>query len=64
MKIKVNEEACIGCGACFAAAEEIFEMTDAGLSHVKVDVVPEDKKEKAINAMEGCPTSAIVEEKD
>ena len=45
MKIKVNNEACIGCGACLAVAEDLFEMTDEGLSKVKVDVVPEDKKE-------------------
>ena len=64
MKIKVNNEACIGCGACFAVAEDLFEMTDEGLSKVKVDVVPEDKKEAAVNAMEGCPTSAIEEVKE
>ncbi len=66
MKIKVNNEACIGCGACLAVAEDLdlFEMTDEGLSKVKVDVVPEDKKEAAVNAMEGCPTSAIEEVKE
>lgn len=61
MKIKVNSEACIGCGACIAVAEDLFEMNDEGLSTVKVDTVPEDKKEAATSAIEGCPTSAIEE---
>ena len=26
MKVKVNEDACIGCGACCAIADSIFEI--------------------------------------
>ena len=37
MKVKVNKEACIGCGACMSIAEDVFEMNDEGLSSVKVD---------------------------
>ena len=62
MKIKVNQEACIGCGACLAIAEDLFEMNEEGLSHAKVDTVPEDKKEQATEALESCPTGAIVSE--
>ena len=35
MKVKVNQDACIGCGACTAIAEEVFELNDEGLSHAK-----------------------------
>ena len=31
MKVKVNEDACIGCGACAAIAPEVFEINDEGL---------------------------------
>ncbi len=63
MKIKVNKEACVGCGACFSYAEDIFEINAEGVSQVKVDTVPEDKKEAVEEAIAGCPTGAIVEEK-
>lgn len=62
MKIKVNQEACIGCGACMAIAEDLFEMNADGLSEAKVTEVPEDKKDQATEAKESCPTGAIVEE--
>ena len=60
----VDESKCIGCGACYNVSEELFEMNDEGFSQVKVDTVPEELKEAAINAIEGCPTSAIEEVKE
>ena len=40
MKVKVNEDACIGCGACCAIADSIFEIGDNGLSEVKKEEMP------------------------
>ena len=62
MKVKVNQEACIGCGACTSVADDLFEINDDGLSTAKVDKVPEDKEQAAKDAIETCPTGAIVEE--
>ena len=62
MKLKVNKEACIGCGACQATCSEVFEIQDDGLADVIVDEIPADLEEDAIDAKEGCPTSAIEEE--
>ena len=64
MKLKVNEEACIGCGACLAIAEDVFELNDDGLSQVKVAEVPEEAQAQAMEAVESCPTAAIVEVKE
>lgn len=61
MKLEVNKDLCIGCGACCATAGEIFEFNDEGFAQVKVDVVPKEYEEDAIDAKEGCPTSAIEE---
>ena len=63
MKVKVNQETCIGCGACVAVAEDVFEIQDSGLSHAKKEEVPEDKVEVAKEAMDVCPTGAIEEVK-
>lgn len=60
MKASVNKEACIGCGACTAVCPEVFEFDDnEGHAVAKVAEVPEEKKDAAIEAKEGCPTSAI-----
>ena len=58
MKVKVNEDACIGCGACCAIADSIFEIGDNGLSEVKEEV-QEDEKQAVRDAAEACPTGAI-----
>lgn len=60
MKVKVNQDACIGCGACTSIAEGVFNINDDGLSEV-VGEVTEDKVDAVKEAIESCPTSAIVE---
>lgn len=62
MKVKVNKDLCIGCGACQAIVPDVFEIEDDGLACVKVDEVKEEEKEEVIDALENCPTSAISEE--
>ncbi len=63
MKIKVDQELCIGCGACQAICPSVFEFNDEGLAQAKEDVdfeaLNQSVKEEAIDALEGCPTSAI-----
>lgn len=58
MKLKVNKDLCIGCGACAAVAPEIFEIEDDGLACVYTNI-NDNNEEDAIDAKEGCPTSAI-----
>ncbi len=62
MKVKVNQEACIGCGACTSVADDLFEINDEGLSTAKVAEVPADKEQAAKDAAETCPTGAITVE--
>lgn len=66
MKVKVNNEACIGCGACACTCEAVFGFNDEGNIAVKVPVVPEEAKEAVNMAIEGCPVEAIsiVKEED
>lgn len=64
MKFKVDKDKCIGCGACGAICEEVFEIKDDGFAEaIKEEVTDEKIKEAAIDAMEGCPTEAIEEDK-
>ena len=63
MKLKVNKDLCIGCGACQAVCPDVFEIEDDGLAHTIVDSIPDSNEDDAIDAKEGCPTSAIEEVK-
>ena len=58
MKIKVDQELCIGCGACEATCPEVFKLDD-DKSQVILDPVPEDLKPSALQAEEDCPAEAI-----
>lgn len=61
MKFKVDQEECIGCGACEGTCPEVFELVD-DKSHVKLDPVPEEYREAALSAEDGCPADAISHE--
>ena len=56
-KLDVNQNACIGCGACVAVDPEHFDFNDEGLSHPISEENLESNDLK--NAIDSCPTSAI-----
>ena len=61
-KLNVNQESCIGCGACIATDSEHFDFNDNGLS----EAISNDnlESENLKNAMESCPTNAISVEEE
>lgn len=61
-KIILDENACIGCGACISLDPQHFTFSDEGLSMVtsQNNLDTEDLK----NAIESCPTNAITLEKE
>ncbi len=59
MKVVVNRDNCIGCGACEALCPEVFQIDDEGLSKVINNDITEELEDKVTEAAEGCPTSAI-----
>jgi len=61
MKVNVNKDQCIGCGACAALAPNVFEIDDDGLSKVIAEEITEEDEESARDAVDSCPTSAIEE---
>jgi len=56
MHFTVDQELCIGCGACEGSCPEVFEILD-GKSNVTVDPVPDEAC--ALSAENGCPVGAI-----
>lgn len=60
MKVKVNQDVCIGCGACQAIAPDVFEINDeTGVAKEISEDVKEEFVEDATDAKEGCPVNAI-----
>lgn len=58
MKVKVDQDACVGSGNCEATAPDVFEVKD-GKAQVKVGTVPEGQEDKVKEAEDGCPSGAI-----
>ncbi|MDD5192752.1 MAG: ferredoxin [Candidatus Nanoarchaeia archaeon] len=55
--VSVNQQTCIGCGACAATCPKVFEIKD-GKSNVKKG--QEKSKLPCVKeATEGCPTNSI-----
>ena len=63
MKVKVNRDNCIGCGACEAICQEVFNLDDEGLSTVICNNFENIDENSITEAVESCPTNAISKEK-
>ncbi|SDJ66805.1 ferredoxin [Sediminibacillus albus] len=61
----VNQETCIACGACGAAAPDIYDYDDEGIALTIADnnkgitEIPNVLEEDMLDALEGCPTNSI-----
>lgn len=56
-EIRVNREACIGCGVCANVAPGYFKMEDN--KAIVIKDIGKGQEEKPIEAMEKCPVNAI-----
>jgi len=61
MKVIIDEEACIGCGACEAVCPEVFEMVDDKAKVIEgADL--EANAETIQEAVDSCPVECIIVE--
>ena len=67
IKLKINRDACIGCGACTAVMPDLFEIDDEGKASIKGGTVKGKFSEKIISskasdldeAVSACPVEAV-----
>ena len=64
MKVVVNRDNCIGCGACESLCPEVFQIDDEGISTVICEDFTKVEEPSLNDAIEGCPTSAIEKEEN
>lgn len=57
-KIEIDDELCIGCGACTSVAPDYFDLGDDGKAHVKKQYDEKDD-DIIVEAKDGCPAGAI-----
>lgn len=71
-KVKINPDACVGCGMCASTAPEIFEIGPEGKAQIVSQYrvggnphegeIPEDLRSSAEAARDSCPQGAITVE--
>ena len=59
MKVRVDEDACVGDGSCVSICPEIFEM-EGEVAKTKMDEVPEALEASCREAADVCPVEAII----
>jgi len=57
--VKVNKDACIGCGYCFSNLEEFFKQDEDGLAKEMKNEVPTELEEEVEDMKDACPVGAI-----
>lgn len=60
LKASIDWDKCEGNGVCARVAPEIFSVDEQGNSDVLMEEVPENLRAKAMLAMRGCPTNAVI----
>jgi ferredoxin len=59
MKVKIDNDACVGDGTCAEMCPEVFEMED-NLAIVKLDKIPGELEEIVKEAAKDCVVEAII----
>ncbi len=59
MRVRVDEDACVGDGSCVSICPEIFEM-EGEVAKTKMDEVTKELEASCREAADVCPVEAII----
>lgn len=57
--LTADREVCAGAGQCVRAAPDLFDQDDDGLVVVLRTDVPRQARERALTAIDWCPSGAV-----
>lgn len=63
MKVRVDEDKCIGCGTCESISETNFKLKEQDTGEMKAEVIKQpnsSEEDLCKQAAESCPTDAII----
>lgn len=61
MRVRIDDDLCVGHGRCYALAPELFEPDDIGQGQVIGDgAVPAGQEDAARKAAANCPERAVI----
>jgi ferredoxin len=63
MKVKIDPELCTGDEICVQLCPDVFEMQD-DKAVVIMDDIPEDLQDSVREAVDSCPSEAIIIEEE
>ncbi|MDD3374358.1 MAG: ferredoxin [Candidatus Omnitrophica bacterium] len=58
MKVKVNQDVCVGSQDCVDTCPEVFKM-EGEKAAVQLEEVPKELEDKCKSAADACPAAAI-----
>lgn len=64
MRVRVDEDLCIGCGVCEGIVPEVFRIEHLYAAEVTMDPITENFEDLVRQAAEGCPEGAITLEEE
>lgn len=64
MKVRVDDDACVGHGRCYVLAPDVFDEDERGHCVVRGDRLSPEHLEQARHAARNCPECAIEVDED
>ena len=64
MQVQVDQKKCISCGYCVNHCNEVFDWNASHNAEEEMGIIPKDYEGAVLNAVENCPTRAILEVND
>ena len=63
MKVRIDEELCVGDGTCVDICPDVFEINGV-VAEAKMEEIPEEVRDRCEEAVGSCPTEAIIVEEE